>query len=521
MRRRTTISLTVAALLSLSGMVYAANHALFSFIVGTFNAGPIGVAGSPDTLLATQFCDPQLLSIDCLGIPTPLTTIPGFPSGQCLERYMSVAPLASAPAGFTPRDIFITQGTQIFKFTPPAGPLVPFTTLPSCGDDHTGITFDHVGTFGNNMILTCENGTVWSVNGAGTSSVVATLPINIENEGPAVAPLSFGPFGGQILATNDNDAVNAIRNDGFVTLNAFFLGAGTGPESVQVIPQTLCQYCGSNGAFFQAAEAGSFGSFPGLYEYFPIDFSGLGGDILVPCEGNSQLVRIHFNGTSYDMFFFDSIVGGLLEGSAFIDCNIPSPTPTPTPTFTPTPTPTATATFTPTATATFTPTPTATAAATATSTPTPTPTPTVTPTTCGTSFVIGDLDAVVGNHVTFWGAQWWKKNHLSGGTAPASFKGFANCTNPNPPVCGGTWQSDPGNSSHPPDTVPADMTVIVSSLITKSGPIESGDIPKMVTIHTDPGYGPAPGHEGTGTVTAVVCGSGPQHQPRRPKRNHK
>jgi hypothetical protein len=145
----------------------------------------------------------------------------------------------------------------------------------------------------------------------------------------------------------------------------------------------------------------------------------------------------------------------------------------------------------------------------------------VTPTTCGTSFVIGDLDAVVGNHVTFWGAQWWKKNHLSGGTAPASFKGFANCTNPNPPACGGTWQSDPGNSSHPPDTVPADMTVIVSSLITKSGPIESGDIPKMVTIHTDPGYGPAPGHEGTGTVTAVVCGSGPQHQPRRPKRNHK
>jgi hypothetical protein len=33
----------------------------------------------------------------------------------------------------------------------------------------------------------------------------------------------------------------------------------------------------------------------------------------------------------------------------------------------------------------------------------------------------------------------------------------------------------------------------------------------MVTIHTDPGYGPNPGHEGTGTVTSVVCGMGPQH----------
>ena len=422
MRRRTTISLTIAALLSLSGMVYAVNHVLFSFIVGTFSAGPIGVAGSPDTLLATQFCDPQLLSIDCItGLPSPITTIPGFPSGQCLERYMAVAPVQSVNAGFAPRDVFITQGNEIFKFTQPAGPLVSFTSLPACGNDHTGITFDHVGTFGNNMITSCENGTIWTVNGAGASSLVATLPINIENEGPAVAPLSFGPFGGQILTTNDNDAVNAIRNDGFVTLNAFVTGAGTGPESVQVIPQTLCTFC-SNGTFFQAVEAGGFGSFPGLYEYFPTDFAGLGGDILVPCEGNSQFVRIHWNGSSYDMFFFDAIVGALLEGSGFIDCNVPSPTPTPTPTFTPTPsatfTPTATATFTPTATATFTPTatatftPTPTATATATATPTPTPTPTTTPsrvsqitptgTTCsqfsnGTAQTLANLNYSVGN----------------------------------------------------------------------------------------------------------------------------
>src|SRR6266481_2625718 len=385
MKRKTTISLTIAALLSLSGMVYAANHVFFSFIVGTFSAGPIGVAGSPDALFATQFCDPQLLSIDCItGLPSPITTIPGFPSGQCLERYMAVAPTVSAIAGFAPRDIFITQGNEIFKFTQPAGPIVSFTTLPACGNDHTGIKFDHEGTFGNKMILSCENGTIWSVNGAGAPSLVATLPINIENEGPAVAPLSFGPFGGQILTTNDNDAVNAIRNDGFVTLNAFVTGAGTGPESVQVIPNQLCPFCTNqpNGYYFQAVEAGSFGSFPGLYAYPTVtDFSSFAGDILVPCEGNSQTVRIHWNGSSYDMFFFDVIVGGLLEGSGFIDCNVPSPTPTPTPTFTPTPTATATATatatFTPTATATFTPTPTATATATA--TPTPTPTPTTTP----------------------------------------------------------------------------------------------------------------------------------------------
>jgi hypothetical protein len=401
MKRKTTISLTIAALLSLSGMVYAANHVLFSFIVGSFSAGPIAVAGSPDSLFATQFCDPELLSLDCVtGFPSPITTIPGFPSEQCLERYMTVAPIQSVNAGFAPRDIYITQGNEIYKFVPPAGPITLFTSLPSCGNDHTGITFDHVGTFGNKMITSCENGTIWTVDGAGAPSLVATLPINIENEGPAVAPSTFGTYAGQILTTNDNDAVNAIRNDGFVTLNAFFIGAGTGPESVQVIPQTLCTFC-SNGTFFQAVESGTGGSFPGLYEYFPIDFSGLGGDILVPCEGNSQIVRIHWNGSSYDMFFFDAIPGALMEGSGFIDCNIPSPTPTPTATFTPT----ATATFTPTATATFTPTPTATA------TPTPTPTPTpqghvsqITPTgaTCnqfvnGTAETLSSLNYSVSN----------------------------------------------------------------------------------------------------------------------------
>ena len=137
-------------------------------------------------------------------------------------------------------------------------------------------------------------------------------------------------------------------------------------------------------------------------------------------------------------------------------------------------------------------------------TPTPTPIPTPTPSFQG-SFVIGDGNAVVGNRVTFWGAQWAKLNSLSGGPAPASFKGFASSTSPNPPNCGGTWTSNPGNSSGPPSSVPSYITVIVASSITKSGPTISGNIPEMVIVQTDPGYGPNPGHAGTGTVVAVFC----------------
>jgi len=141
--------------------------------------------------------------------------------------------------------------------------------------------------------------------------------------------------------------------------------------------------------------------------------------------------------------------------------------------------------------------------------PTPTPTPTITPTPTPRprhgSFVIGDLDAVIGMKVTFWGAQWAKSNSLSGGSAPSSFKGFANSLSPNPPVCGGSWSSDPGNSSGPPDTVPAFIQVIAASSITKVGPVINGTSSRLAVIKTDPGYGPALGQTGTGTVTAIIC----------------
>ncbi len=124
----------------------------------------------------------------------------------------------------------------------------------------------------------------------------------------------------------------------------------------------------------------------------------------------------------------------------------------------------------------------------------------------GGSFVIGDGNAAVGSSVTFWSAQWAKANSLSGGPAPAAFKGFASHTSTTPPTCGGTWTTPPGNSSNPPATVPSLMVVIAASSITKSGTTISGNIPRLVIVKTNPGYGPAPGHTGTGTVVAVLCG---------------
>src|SRR5436305_901072 len=124
----------------------AANPQPFAIIN---NGGPIGVAASKTDVVATQYCSQKIDKIDCFGNVTVLATIPG--GGTCSEKYMTIAPAQSADAGFTPRDIFVTQGNQIFKVS--AGPPVTvtlFATLPINTPYHTGITFAHDGTFAFN-----------------------------------------------------------------------------------------------------------------------------------------------------------------------------------------------------------------------------------------------------------------------------------------------------------------------------------------------------------------------------------
>ena len=128
----------------------------------------------------------------------------------------------------------------------------------------------------------------------------------------------------------------------------------------------------------------------------------------------------------------------------------------------------------------------------------------------GGGFVIGDLENHPGATVYWWGAQWWKNDPLSTGSAPASFKGYENSS----PMlkCGDTWTTRPGNSSKPPKAVPADidMAVIVSSAIRQRGSTISGNVVAIVIVHTNAGYGPNPGHPGTGTILRTLCSITPQ-----------
>src|SRR5207245_10838716 len=105
------------------------------------------------------------------------------------------------------------------------------------------------------------------------------------------------------------------------------------------------------------------------------------------------------------------------------------------------------------------------------------------PTSNGATFVVGDLTLPPTNtslSAYFWGSQWDQMNPMSGSSpSPSAMKGFAGFQNNLlgiPPVCGGSWTTDPGNSTPPPATVPPVMAVIVSSNITQNGSTISSDI---------------------------------------------
>ena len=120
-------------------------------------------------------------------------------------------------------------------------------------------------------------------------------------------------------------------------------------------------------------------------------------------------------------------------------------------------------------------------------------------------FVVGNQTVAGGaSSVTFWGAQWAQRNGVTGG-APSSFKGFGDGLSSATPVCGGTWTASPGNSGSPVASLPAYMGVAVTSSVSKSGSTIRGNIVSIIVVVTGPGYGPDPGHAGTGIVVATFC----------------
>jgi hypothetical protein len=341
---RTKIYLTIGGLLALTEVFYAqfppSHPAPFSGQVPF----PTGVAAAPDLLLVSEYCSENIDQLDCNGTASLFATLPGF--GSCREKYIAIAPSQSAAAGFTPRDVFATEGANVFKIDSSTRTVTLFTTIGGCSaTDHNGITFDHFGTFGNDMIVTCQEGDVFKIDnlpGGPHVTLIASLPLLATGgliEGPAVVPPGFGPHGGEIwVADEGGSAVHAIKNDGTFTLNIL---SHESAEAVNVIPQNPCTFTPVNptptpcaagqgdGALFLAEQQ----MLQLVWKYPVTDFTlpppGLGGNVLVTSEGGGDTSLVTVSGGNYVQSSFGPRVGGANEGSSFVDCDVPLPTPTP------------------------------------------------------------------------------------------------------------------------------------------------------------------------------------------------
>lgn len=329
--------------LVIATVVFAAGTGTPSgFIADTSATGvalgnPIGIVATTDQLLFTEYCV-AINGISIFSVADDMTiteftdeSLRVGDSLDCLEEYLDISP---GIKGWKAGDVYVTHGDQIHRFESNGDYVGEFADLTNLGigslpleqQTHTGITFDRVGTFGNDMIVTRRNGDVFRIKHNGNVTHLANLasvapeifPGFIEN--PEVVPVGFGPKGGQVwVAAEFADKVFAIDPDGNVTE---VLAGLDGAEAINVIPNPVCNWGISNGAFF-VIDFDNEGKQGHIVKFPEGNFTGIGGDVLViaePADGaNSPIYQISVNAGQYVFSTFDDTERHH-EGATFARC---------------------------------------------------------------------------------------------------------------------------------------------------------------------------------------------------------
>ncbi len=103
--------------------------------------------------------------------------------------------------GFPNRDVYVASANGVMHITNNGTSSNQFVT--GLIGDVRGITFDGIGTFGNDMLITTNVGSVYRVDSAGTPSLLAS--VGEDTEGLDVAPLgnNFSVFDGQLIVASE------------------------------------------------------------------------------------------------------------------------------------------------------------------------------------------------------------------------------------------------------------------------------------------------------------------------------
>jgi hypothetical protein len=195
-----------------------------------------------------------------------------------------------------------------------------FANLP--GVTPNGIAFDDVGRFGHRLLVTAGiqgGSTVYAIDCAGRVTVIASHAPTVEG-GIAVAPASFGDFGGDLIAPDENSGqIWSISPDGatnVVARSGLPSGGDIGVESAGFVPAGY-----TNGWAAYLADRRSPGNpHPGNDSILQAPSTTLAasdlrpGDLVVATEGGAQTIAIRCAATCTVRHLLDGPATAHAEG---------------------------------------------------------------------------------------------------------------------------------------------------------------------------------------------------------------
>lgn len=240
------------------------------------------------------------------GVLQPVARGPGgYSTAVGPEPYIAMASgerVAGAGCSFGNGTIFALQpGSRPgIIAVRPDGRAGRFAILPATAAP-TGIAFDSTGRFGHRLVVTARNRaatTVLAIDCAGKVSTVTSHAPAMEG-GIAVAPASFGRYGGDLIAPSETSGrVYAIGPDGTVAtvaVSGLPHGGDIGVESAGFVPPRF----GAGGAAYLADRYSRGNRHPGTNSILRVPGPALlkagarAGDLLVATEAGARTILVH------------------------------------------------------------------------------------------------------------------------------------------------------------------------------------------------------------------------------------
>jgi hypothetical protein len=251
---------------------------------------PISVAYNGQSLLMTggdeanTECTNDVTAWDMNGQSSLFARLRNRPGciGSELETYMYTVPEYEPlwPTGTT----YAVHGSHIYAIDQ-NGNWQNFSNGPCNDNDIPGVTIDTGGNWGHLMFVTCSNSAkVFTIDNAGVPRLFLDLsqpPVSAHFlEAPVIAPRGFAQPSRLLItdeATNRIYSISPWDDSRSVSVMATFNGI----EHIDFIPQNLCTYGNTGGAFFSAVPSSTGGE---IDKRPPADFAGYSNAAVLSSE---------------------------------------------------------------------------------------------------------------------------------------------------------------------------------------------------------------------------------------------